>query len=166
MEGVNSKLKGKRAGEITLLISGTGSGKSTLLREDMLFTLQNTTEDVKIGVLSLEEDPAETTRKLIGMYLKRNPADEPIEDEDLLAGFDELFGSGRVVMLDHQGIGNGDYWSSTPHKDFAYYTNYHNMAYHLLFANTDSGPVVGILSYVNMANQSRLNGLSIRCIKD
>lgn len=65
-----------------------------------------------------------------------------------------------------QGIGNGDYWSSTPHKDFAYYTNYHNMAYHLLFANTDSGPVVGILSYVNMANQSRLNGLSIRCIKD
>ncbi|MBS1549979.1 MAG: hypothetical protein JSS94_08980 [Bacteroidetes bacterium] len=65
-----------------------------------------------------------------------------------------------------QDLGIGNYWSSTPHKDFAYYTNYHYMAYHLLFANTDNGPVIGILSYVNAANTTRLYGMSIRCIKD
>jgi twinkle protein len=103
LSGVNSKLKGKREGEITLFISGTGSGKSTLFREDMLYTLQNTPEDVKIGVLSLEEAPAETARKLAGMFLERNPANEEIPIDELKVGFDAVFGAGRVVLLDHQG---------------------------------------------------------------
>jgi twinkle protein len=103
LAGVNAKLKGKREGEITLLISGTGSGKSTILREDMLDTLKNTPDDVKIGVLSLEEAPAETARKLAGMYLNRNPANEEIPIDELKVGFDAVFGSDRVVLLDHQG---------------------------------------------------------------
>jgi twinkle protein len=101
--GLNTKLKGKREGEITLFTSGTGSGKSTIFREDMLFTLANTPADVKIGVLSLEEAPAETARKLAGMFLNRNPSDEEISIEDLKPGFDAVFGTDRVVLLDHQG---------------------------------------------------------------
>lgn len=101
LEGVNSKLKGMRAGEIALFISGTGSGKSTVLREIMLNLLE-TTED-KIGVISLEESPAETARKLAGMVLERNPAKEEIPLEDLKIGFDKVFGTDRVVLLDHQG---------------------------------------------------------------
>jgi twinkle protein len=101
VDGLNEKLKGMRAGEITLFISGTGSGKSTLLREIMLHLLE-TTED-KIGVISLEESPAETARKLSAMRLMKNPANEQIALEELKPAFDQVFGDDRVVVLDHQG---------------------------------------------------------------
>lgn len=101
LEGVNTKLKGMRAGEITLFISGTGSGKSTILREIMLHILEKT-ED-KIGVVSLEESPAETARKLAGMQIHRNPAKDEIPLEELKVGFDKVFGNDRVILLDHQG---------------------------------------------------------------
>jgi twinkle protein len=101
LEGVNTKLKGMRSGEIVLLISGTGSGKSTILRETMLHILETT--DEKIGIVSLEESPHETARKLAGMVINRNPANEEIPLEDLKVGFDTVFGEDRVVLLDHQG---------------------------------------------------------------
>ena len=104
MAGVNTKLKAKRGGEITLFISGTGSGKSTLLREIALDILQ-TTED-KIGIVSLEESPAETARKFAGMAINRNPAKEEIPLEELKVGFDQVFGDDRVIVLDHQGSMN------------------------------------------------------------
>lgn len=101
LDGVNSKLKGMRPGEIALFISGTGSGKSTVLREIMLHLLENTKD--KIGVISLEEAPAETARKLAGMVLQKNPAKEEIPLDELKIGFDKVFGDDRVVLLDHQG---------------------------------------------------------------
>jgi twinkle protein len=101
LEGVNTKLKGMRGGEITLFISGTGSGKSTVLREIMLHILETT--DDKIGVVSLEESPAETARKLAGMVLHKNPAKEELPPDELKEAFDSVFGSDRVVLLDHQG---------------------------------------------------------------
>lgn len=105
MAGANSKLKGLRLGEIALFISGTGSGKSTLLREIMLHLLEHADVPItdKIGVISLEEAPAETARKLAGMALYRNPADEEIPIEELKVGFDKVFGADRVMLLDHQG---------------------------------------------------------------
>jgi twinkle protein len=103
LAGINTKLKGKRYGEIALLISGTGSGKSTILREEMLNILETTPDDVRVGVVSLEEAPAETARKLAGMHLGINPAKEEIPLDQLKIGFDAVFGSDRVVLLDHQG---------------------------------------------------------------
>jgi twinkle protein len=101
MTGLNSKLKGMRFGEITLWTSGTGSGKSTLLREIALHLIENTTD--KVGIISLEESPAETARKMAGMAINRNPASEEIPLEDLRSGFDSVFSNGRVLVLDHQG---------------------------------------------------------------
>jgi len=101
LEGVNTKLKGMRPGEITLFISGTGSGKSTILREIMLHVLATTSD--KIGIVSLEEAPAETARKLSGMIINKNPAKEEIPLEELKVGFDEVFGTNRAILLDHQG---------------------------------------------------------------
>src|SRR6056300_387805 len=101
MEGLNDKLKGMRFGEITLWTSGTGSGKSTLLREIAVHLLE-TVED-KIGIISLEESPAETARKMAGMAINRNPANEEIPIEDLKVGFDNVFGNDRVMVLDHRG---------------------------------------------------------------
>ena len=114
--GLNSKVKGIRLGEIALFISGTGAGKSTLLREIMLHLLSFPTDpsrklgdtpvlspDDKVGVVSLEEAPAETVRKLSGMALCRNPANEAISIEELKPGFDAVFGTDRIIVLDHQG---------------------------------------------------------------
>ena len=101
MAGLNDKLKGMRFGEITLWTSGTGSGKSTLLREIALHLIE-TTED-KVGVISLEESPAETARKMAGMALNRNPAAEEIPIDELKVGFDKVFRTNRVQVLDHQG---------------------------------------------------------------
>ena len=104
LHGLNTKLKGKRGGEITLFISGTGAGKSTMLRECMLADLENPNK--KIGVVSLEESPAETARKLCGMILGRNPAEEEIPLEEMKPAFDQIFGEDRVIILDHQGAMN------------------------------------------------------------
>ena len=106
LSGVNLKTKGKRYGDITLFISGTGSGKSTLLREDALFTLETT--DDKIGWLAFEEGPGESARKLSGMALKRNPANEEIPLEELREGFNKVFGDDRIMVLDHQGSMNDE----------------------------------------------------------
>ena len=101
LSGVNAKTKGMRLGEIALYVSGTGSGKSSLIRE-IIYHLLKTTED-RIGLIALEEAPAESARKLSGLALNRNPAAEEIEINDLKVGFDEVFGDDRVVVLDHQG---------------------------------------------------------------
>lgn len=101
LSGLNSKFKGMRGGEIALLISGTGCGKTTIIREIMLHVLETT--DMRIGVVSLEESPAETARGMVGMSLKRNPANEEIPLEDLKVGFESVFGTDRITLLDHQG---------------------------------------------------------------
>jgi twinkle protein len=101
MAGVNKKIKGKRFGEVVLFISGTGSGKSTLMREIGLDILE-TTED-KFGVIYLEESPEETAKKFAGMQIRRNTSDEDIPIDELLVGFDAVFGEDRVLLLDHQG---------------------------------------------------------------
>jgi len=106
--GVNEKVKGKRLGEIALFISGTGAGKSTMLREDMIWTIKQIPKEDKIGVISLEEAPAETARKLSGMELNRNPAKEIIPIDELKVGFDKLFEEDRIILLDHQGSMNDD----------------------------------------------------------
>jgi twinkle protein len=106
MDRLNDKLKGMRLGEITLWTSGTGSGKSTLLREIALHLLETT--DEKVGIVSLEESPAETARKLSGMHLMKNPAKDEIPLDELKEGFDSVFGDGRVMVLDHHGSVNDE----------------------------------------------------------
>lgn len=102
LSGLNEKLKGIRHGEITLFTSGTGSGKSTVIKEIALDLLAKT-ED-KIGLISLEESVGDTAEKFIGMALRRNGADlKSMSDSELRAGFDQVFGDERLVLLDHQG---------------------------------------------------------------
>lgn len=102
---LNSKIKGKRGGEIVLFVSGTGCGKSTMFREEILNVL-NTTKD-KVGIVSLEESVGETGQKLAAMNMNKNPS-EDLDTEELLSSFDKLFvkdenGEDRILVLDHQG---------------------------------------------------------------
>lgn len=103
LSGVNAKTKGMRTGEIALFVSGTSCGKSTVMREIALSVHEQTPVDTRIGLVSLEEAPAESARKLAGMALHRNPAKEEITIEELKPGFDKVFGEDRFVVLDHQG---------------------------------------------------------------
>lgn len=102
LNGLNSKLKGLRHGEITLFTSGTGSGKSTVIKEIILDLLAKT--DDKVGLISLEESVGDTAEKFISMALKRPVMDPPpLSEQELKAGFDQVFGDERLILLDHQG---------------------------------------------------------------
>jgi replicative DNA helicase/5S rRNA maturation endonuclease (ribonuclease M5) len=76
-------------------------GKSTIMREIVMDVVKNSEE--KVGIVALEESPAETARKLSGMALNRNPANEEIPEDELKVGFDEVFKDNRIILLDHQG---------------------------------------------------------------
>ena len=102
LAGLNEKIKGLRHGEITLFTSGTGSGKSTVIKEIVLDLLAKT--DDKIGLISLEESVGDTAEKFIGMFLRKNAvAGENISEADERTGFESVFGTERLVLLDHQG---------------------------------------------------------------
>ena len=106
MRGLNEKLKGIRLGEISLFISGTGAGKSSITREILYHILDHTKEleePPKIGLVALEDDPAESARALAGLAINRNPKAEEIPLDELKVGFDKVFGEGRVMVLDHSG---------------------------------------------------------------
>ena len=102
LDGLNTKLKGLRQGEITLFTSGTGSGKSTVIKE-IILDLLSKTED-KIGLISLEESVGDTAEKFISMALKRPVMDPPpLSEDEMRVGFDTVFGDERLILLDHQG---------------------------------------------------------------
>ena len=102
MQGINEKLEGMRHGEITLFTSGTGSGKSTVIKE-IILDLLDKTED-RVGLISLEESIGDTAEKFVSMSLNRPIVGEPeLTEEELKAGFDNVFGDERLVLLDHQG---------------------------------------------------------------
>ena len=103
---LNVKLKGLRQGELDLFVSGTGSGKSTVFRELVLNILSVT--ESKIGIISLEESPAETARRLSGMALNINTSEVNLTESQLKLGFETVFGNNRILLLDHQGSVNDD----------------------------------------------------------
>jgi twinkle protein len=98
---LNEKLKGIRQGEITLLVSGSGAGKSSIVRE-IVYHIHQTTP-FKLGIIALEESPADTTRKMSGLAISKNPAKEDISLDELRVGFDKLFSDERILVLDHVG---------------------------------------------------------------
>ena len=101
LKGLNTLLKGTRLNEIDLFVAGTGAGKSTLFRELIIQRVIH--DEMKVGIVSLEESPAETARKLSGMMINVNPALEEVPIEKLKLGYDDLFGTDRILLLDHQG---------------------------------------------------------------
>jgi twinkle protein len=101
LDALNAKTKGMRENEIVLFTSGTGSGKSTILRE-IVWHIIDTTKEM-VGIVALEEAPAETTRKLAGIPLNVNPSFRELTESELEAGFRAVFGDDRIMVLDHQG---------------------------------------------------------------
>jgi twinkle protein len=107
LQGLNTRLKGMRMGEIVLFTSGTGSGKSTVIKEIVLDLLETTTD--MIGMVSLEESIGDTAQKFIAMELNcdMQEASEVTEDDERKA-FEKIFSNERLVLLDHQGSVSDD----------------------------------------------------------
>jgi len=101
LTGINEKTNGMRFGEITLFTSGTGSGKSTVIKEIVLDLLDKTSD--KIGMISLEESVGDTAEKFIQMKLQRNLQEYDVSLEEQEAASREVFGTEKLVLLDHQG---------------------------------------------------------------
>ena len=102
---------GKRKGEITLFTAGTGSGKSQFLKEDM-YCLLTEHEDIKIGVVSLEESTRDTLMGMQAIKLEKriHLPDVIVTDEERessLVWLEKDIGE-RLVMLDHQGSSADD----------------------------------------------------------
>ena len=102
---VNKMTYGRRTGELTIFTAGTGSGKSTFVKEDIYHLIMTT--DYQIGVVSLEESIRETLDGIVGVHLdKRINLPDVIFDrtgEEGLNAWKEVAGTGRLLLLDHQG---------------------------------------------------------------
>ena len=100
--------KGLRRGELVTLTAGSGVGKSTLVRE-IAFDLHMKGE--KLGMIMLEESNKRTLLGLTGLHLNKNiVVDRSLStDEEILKGFDEVFGDGKDIYLyDHFGSSDVD----------------------------------------------------------
>jgi len=102
---VNKMTYGRRTGELTIFTAGTGSGKSTFVKEDIYHLIMTT--DYQIGVVSLEESIRETLDGIVGVHLdKRINLPDVVFDrtgEEGLNAWEEVAGTGRLLLLDHQG---------------------------------------------------------------
>lgn len=103
LEGLNRRIRGMRLGEIVLFTSGTGCGKSTVTKEILYYLLANTEE--KVGLLALEESVGDTAEKFISIAMGYSVADvsDATNEEDIRGAFEQVFSSGRLMLLDHQG---------------------------------------------------------------
>lgn len=81
----------------------TGIGKTSLLMEDIAHLLSTTEE--KIGACFLEDSIGSTVSNLVAIALSRRIGlpDVEVTEEEERQGWEETLGTGRIVLVDHQG---------------------------------------------------------------
>ncbi len=101
-EGLNRKLFGIRKKEIVTITGGSGIGKSLLVKEMAYKLIQ---DNVRIGIISLEESIKRTCEGIIGLHLNKpiHIDRTTVTDIELKKGFDETVGNGNVFLYDHWG---------------------------------------------------------------
>jgi twinkle protein len=106
-QGLNRKLFGIRKREIVTICGGSGIGKSLLVKEIAYHLIKN---NIKIGLISLEESIKRTAEGIIGLHLNKpiHLDRKDIKEEDLKKGFKDTIGNGNVFLYDHWGSINED----------------------------------------------------------
>ncbi len=89
---LNEVLKGIRLKELVVISAGSGVGKSTLVKELIYHLMQS---GQKVGAIMLEESEKRTLLGLLGIHMNKNIlVDRSLAtDEEVLAGFDDLYGN-------------------------------------------------------------------------
>ena len=98
---------GLRRKELICLASGSGCGKTTFCKEVAYHLMMS---GQKVGMISLEEAPKRTLLGLVGIHLNKNLLVDrgQATDEEVTAGFDDLFTDRTCVLYDSFGTTSPD----------------------------------------------------------
>ena len=99
---LNRMTRGFRKGEMLTLCAGSGIGKSSICREWAHHFLAN---GMRVGYIALEESLKRSMQGIIGIELNKPIHLDPslVTQEQMKAGFDKVFGTGRCFLYDHFG---------------------------------------------------------------
>lgn len=101
---LNEILKGLRKKELVTICAGSGVGKSTFIKE-MIYHLMQSGQ--KVGAMLLEESEKRSLLGLCGIHINKNILIDRASatDEEILAGFDDLFGNddNNLYLYSHFG---------------------------------------------------------------
>ena len=99
---LNEVLRGLRKQELVTVCAGSGTGKTTFCKELVHHLLLN---DQKVGLIALEESNKRSLLGLVGIHLSKNLLVDRTQatDDEVLAGFDDLFGDRSCYLFDHFG---------------------------------------------------------------
>lgn len=105
---------GRHFGELDALGAGTGVGKTDFLTQQITYDL--TELKLKVGIFFLEQQPAETGRRLAGKLKGRRfhvpteklPADQQWTTDELREGLEELEAEGDLYLYDSFGVAEYD----------------------------------------------------------
>ena len=104
---LNEVLRGLRKQELVTICAGSGTGKTTFCKEVIHHLLMH---DQKVGVIALEESNKRTLLGLVGTHLSKNLLvdRQQATDEEVLEGFDDLFGDRTCYLFDSFGSNDID----------------------------------------------------------
>lgn len=102
-DGLNSKTRGNRKGELVVWTAGSGVGKSAVLREVAFDLLRN--KEQTVGMLMLEENIERTTLGMMGLEINHplHLDRAGFTQEQLYESFMATAGSERLWLYDHFG---------------------------------------------------------------
>lgn len=114
-EALTKQTYGRRLGEISCFGAGTGVGKTDFLTEQMQYDMVQLGQP--IGVFSLEQQPAETVKRLAGKQAGKRfhiPSDAAGWSKDeLIAALDVMEEGGKLFMYDSFGATDWDIIQTT-----------------------------------------------------
>jgi len=104
---LNEVLKGLRKQELVTICAGSGTGKSTFCKEVIHHLLMH---NQKVGIIALEESNKRTLLGMVGIHLSKNLLvdREQASDEEVMEGFDDLFGDRTCYLFDSFGSNDID----------------------------------------------------------
>ncbi len=103
-QGLTAATYGRRLGEVVVLGAGTGIGKTDMLTQQIAFDILELRR--KVAVLSVEQEPSETVKRLAGKVAGRqfHIPDANWKQEELVASIDKLQAGGNLYLFDHWGL--------------------------------------------------------------
>ena len=104
---LNDVLRGLHRETLTTICAGSGTGKTTFCKELIHHLLMH---EQKVGVIALEESNKRTLLGLVGTHLSKNLLvdRQQATDDEVLHGFDDLFGNRTCYLFDHFGSSDVD----------------------------------------------------------